>query len=83
MERFSPRLAIIWLGLTIGNFLYRVLKLAIGESADWGHAAEISFFQGVALVAVWLVLRLSKRGTAESSATPGLAVEEGKDGQTS
>ncbi len=83
MERFSPRLAIIWLGLTTGNFFFRVLDLVIGKSADWGHAAEISFFQGVALIAVWLVLRLSKRGTAESAATPGLAVEEGKGGRTS
>jgi hypothetical protein len=36
--------AILWIGLTIGNFLYQVVA-----QKNWKKAGEISFFQAVAL----------------------------------
>jgi hypothetical protein len=44
MELKMEKAVMLWAGLSLGNFLYQ----AIGKK-DWSRAAEISFFQAVAL----------------------------------
>ncbi len=43
-----------WIGLSIGNFVWQAMR----GSHDWGQAAERSFFQGVALLAVVLLQKV-------------------------
>jgi hypothetical protein len=45
----------IWLTLATANFAY-----AAFVSEDWAAALERSFFQFIALVGVWIVVRRSK-----------------------
>jgi len=45
----------IWIGLVAGNFIYQAF---VGH--DWAHAAEISFFQTVALIVYVLFEDLRK-----------------------
>ena len=43
---------LVWSGLMVGNFLWQLIvcQLPGGPAApSWSHAAEISFFQGVAI----------------------------------
>ena len=44
----------LWIGLSIGNFVWQALQ---GYS-NWNQAAERSFFQAVALLAVFLLRRI-------------------------
>ena len=48
----GTRLFMLWFGLTVGNFLYQVLK----EEKKFGEAIEHSFFQGVALGLAYLMV---------------------------
>lgn len=41
---------LIWLGLSLGQFLYQGIK-----DHDWEEASKISFFQGVAIALVTIV----------------------------
>jgi hypothetical protein len=45
------KLALLFIGLSVGNFLY---SFFVG--GDYDVALERSFFQGVALLCVWLIL---------------------------
>lgn len=47
------KFTILWTALTVGNFLYQALT-----SGNWAAATERSFFQGVAIFAVWLTIVL-------------------------
>lgn len=39
-----PKLLVLFMALTIGNFIYQA-----ATKQDWGLAVERSFFQGIAL----------------------------------
>jgi len=71
-KRFSDRLLTLWLGLTTGIFLAEGLG-----SHDWGHAAEVSYFQGFALFMVWLTERSYRRHAAEAAIPNGSSAEGG------
>ena len=42
--------------LTIGNFLYQ----ALAGSHDWSVAVDRSYFQWVAILCVWIAIRMHK-----------------------
>jgi len=50
---------IFWIAcsLTAGNCLYQAF-----HSQDWARALDVSYFQGVAIVAVWLSFKLEDAG---------------------
>lgn len=39
----------LWIGLTIGNFIYQGIEYFFTEEYKVGEAVKLSFFQGVAL----------------------------------
>lgn len=43
----------VWIGLSMGNFAYQLLK----EEANMGEALERSFFQGMAILAIYFIIR--------------------------
>jgi hypothetical protein len=54
---YNMVLLFLFLGLTVGNFLYQINHKWITGEADWEAAFERSFFQGTALLCAWIVLR--------------------------
>lgn len=56
------RTIVMILGFVLGNFIYQ----AMGHQ-DWGAASERSFFETVALGALWLSLTLSPPANKLSS----------------
>jgi hypothetical protein len=46
---------LLWLGLTVGNFLYQWIT-----THNWSTAVERSFFQGATLFAAWLFIERNR-----------------------
>ncbi len=64
MRKLSTRLLLIWVNLTLANFVFQVLISIAGGAPEWGFAAKVSFFQAVALSCVWISERHYKRGAS-------------------
>lgn len=46
----------LWIGLTIGNFIWQALKYILVDEFDGVEAVKISLYQGVALFVAALIL---------------------------
>ena len=49
------KLFLLWLGLALGNFVWQ-LVMSAPDVPNWSASFERSFFQGVALLAVALLM---------------------------